>query len=219
MIRFVRAVILTLMILAAAAIVFEATRPYRLENQIDSYVDELIGRFPEDGENDEEFQVYIEMPSGTDFQGLIKVSEERLEYKEGEMILIIPSLGFNQAVQPGTSKAALKKGPGLFESSGLPGQSGANVSIAGHRNRAAFYYLNKLGKNDRVHILYNSHNYTYVYYDRNVVPPSEWTVISDQGFDACTLITCTPIGIADKRMAVRFKLESVTTNDSTDLND
>ena len=219
MIRSVRKIILIFIILVILALVFEISRPYRPDNPLDGFVDEIIGRFPDVNENEEEVPVYIEMPSGADLEGLLTVSEERLEYTEGEMILLIPSLGLDLVVQPGTSGALLKKGPGMFEASGLPGQPGANVSIAGHRNRETFYYLDRLKKNDRINLIYDSLNYTYVYYDRSVVLPTEWTVIAQQGFDACTLITCTPIGVADKRMVVRFKLESVTVNDSTDMSD
>lgn len=219
MIRILRKVVLVLIIIALLALAFELTRPYRPDNPLDDFVDEIVGRFEYDDESEEEPLVYIEMPSDADVEGMMQISEERLEYADGDMILIVPSLDLNLSVQAGTSKAALKKGPGMFESSGLPDQPGANVSIAGHRNRATFYYLDRIKKNDRIHLIYNSFDYTYIYNDRSVVLPSDWTILSQQGFDACTLVTCTPIGVADRRMVVRFKLESVTENDSTGLSD
>ena len=214
-IRRIRTILIVLIILTALAAVFEITRPYRPENQIDDIVDKLIGReilgYGEDGED---FPVYIEIPSGADIEGFKPVSEERLEYDDGVMRLIIPALDFDKVVQDGTSQAALKKGPGLFESSAMPGQQGANVSIAGHRNRENFYFLDRLKEGDRIYLIYDSNVYTYIYYDRDVVLPSRWDVISEQGFEACTLITCTPIRVADKRMVVRFKLESIAGNES-----
>jgi len=217
MIRRVRLLLIILIIVTAGAVIFEITRPYRYDNPIDSLVDEMIGR-SRAGEDagDEEFPVYIELPSDADLNGQIQVSEERLEYVNDEMTLIVPSIGFSGAVQAGTSRAALKNGPGLFESSGIPGQPGANVSIAGHRTRDTFYYLDRVGEEDRVYIIYNSYIYTYVYYDRNIVLPSDWHVISGQGFDACTLITCTPVRVADKRLVVRFILESITEESAAD---
>jgi len=216
MIRRLRMILLALIIISTIAVIFEFTRPYRPDNPIDGYIDELVGRQPVEEENAyEEFPIYIELPSDADLEGLIPVSEGRLGYDEGEMTLVIPSLDFRQTVLTGTSQAALKKGPGLFESSGMPGQPGANVSIAGHRNRETFYFLDRLGKDDRLQIIYESFIYTYVYYDRSVVLPTEWEVLSEQGFDACTLITCTPIGVADKRLVVRFILESVVETKQT----
>jgi len=211
MIRRVRVLLIVLIIVTAGAVIFESTRPYRVDNVIDGFVDEMIGRDwggAEDG--DEEFPVvYIETPSDADPGELIPVSEERLGYAGDEMILVIPRLDLRLTVQSGTTRSALKRGPGLFESSGMPGESGANVSIAGHRTRDTFYYLDRLGEDDRIYLIYDSYIYTYVYYNRSIVLPTEWNVISKQGFDACTLITCTPIGVADRRMIVRFILESV----------
>jgi len=204
----------------AGAVIFEITRPYRPENPIDEFVDGIIGRRPMGDEIvDEDFPIYFVLPSDSEFDGLNPVSEGRLGYGDDEMAIIVPSLDLNQAVQGGTSQAALKKGPGLFETSGMPGQPGANVSIAGHRNRDAFYYLDRLGKDDRVYLIYESYTYTYVYYDTRIVLPADWDVVSEQGFDACTLITCTPIGKADKRMAVRFILESVAQNGNAAINE
>jgi len=219
MIRRVRVVLIVLIIIMAGAVIFEMTRPYRVDNPIDDFVDEMIGRETIAETVEEEFPVYIVVPSESDSGGLLPVSEERQGYIADEMILVIPSLGLRQTVQPGTSQAALKKGPGLFESSGMPGESGANVSIAGHRTRDTFYYLDRLGKDDRIQLIYNSYIYTYVYYDRSVVLPTEWNIISKQGFDACTLITCTPIGVADRRMVVRFIFESVAEDVITTVSD
>jgi len=219
MIRRIRKILLILIFIVAVAVIFELTRPYRPDNPVDGFVDGMIGRSPLEDEIADESPIYIQLPADADLDGLIPVSEERLWYDSGVMTLIIPSLDFDGPVQAGTSRAALKRGPGLFESSGMPGQPGANVSIAGHRTRSAFYYLNRLRKEDRIYLIYNSFIYTYVFYDRSVVHPTQWDVISEQGFDACTLITCTPIGVADKRMVVRFILESVDENEISDIED
>jgi len=222
-VRRARRILLVLIIIVAVAVIFELTRPYRPGNPVDNFVDGMIGRRPLEDEIAEESPIYIEIPDidapGADFDGLELVSDERLGYGDGVMTLVIPALGFDGPVYAGTSRAALKKGPGLFEASGMPGQPGANVSIAGHRTRNAFYYLDRLRKEDRVYLIYDSSIYTYVFYDRRVVFPTEWSVISKQGFDACTLITCTPIGVANKRMVVRFILESVVEDGNTNVED
>jgi len=76
-----------------------------------------------------------------------------------------------------------------------------------------FYYLDRIGAGDRIYVFYDSKIYTYVFHDRDEVLPTDWSVISEQGYDCVTLITCTPIRVADKRMVVRFILESVVLDD------
>lgn len=210
MIRNYRIVLIFLIVAASGAVVFEATRPYRPENPIDGYVDVLLDRSTSETRlPDEKPLIYIELPENAELEGLVAVPEERREYEDGAMRIDVPALDLVLTVSAGTSQAALQKGPGLFETSGMPDQAGANVSIAGHRTRGMFYYLDRLGEGDRIQITYDSCVFTYVYYDRKVVMPSDWSVICEQGFDCCTLITCTPIGAANRRMAVRFMLESV----------
>ena len=208
MIRHFRVVLIVLAIVAAGAVVFEITRPYRPDNPIDVYVDELIGRNTAAEDFDAPPSVYFEIPESAELDGLVTVTAERRKYEADAMTLSVPALDLIREVSAGTSQADLQNGPGLFSCSGMPGQEGANVSIAGHRTRGMFYYLDRLGDGDCIQIMYGSSVFTYVFYDRIVVLPSDWSVISEQGFDCCTLITCTPIGEANRRMAVRFILES-----------
>lgn len=203
----IRIILFIFIAVAAVAVIYEATRPYRPGNLIDGYIDDLIGRDIHVADDDQ--PVYIELPAGADLDGFIPITGERQDYKDGSMTLIIPSLDFSQAVSDGTSQADLKRGPGLFEASGMPGVADANVSIAGHRSHNMFYYLDRLGIDDRIQIVYGPYIYTYVFYDSTVVLPTDWKVISGQDFDCCTLITCTPIVEANKRLVVRFMLEDV----------
>ena len=207
MIRGIRVLLSVLIIIAAAAVIFEASRPYRADNPFDNFIDNLIGRNAASAAADEGYHVYIELPAGSELDGYMPLTETRKGYQDGEMILIIPSLDFHMPVRAGTSQAELKIGPGLFESSGMPGEIEANVSIAGHRTRDMFYYLDRLNDGDRIYIVYDSYIFKYVFYDKSVVLPTDWSVISGQGYECCTLITCTPIGRADKRLVVRFILE------------
>ena len=210
MYRRIRVVLIILIVVTVMIIVFEATRPYRHENAIDNYVDNLIGR--DIWDDAEDFSpVYFEFPADFDLDrldNLIPVTQERIAYIDSSMTLLIPSLDLTTPVRGGTSQAMLHTAPGLFASSGMPGEGGGNVSIAGHRSRGMFYYLDRLSHGDTVQLIYDSFIFTYSFYDRDVVVPTDWSVIADQGFDCVTLITCTPIGKADRRMIVRFIFES-----------
>ena len=238
MIRRIRGFLYVLSALAVIVVIFEVTRPYRADNILDSHVDEIIGRDDYyDDDALEAHPVYFVFPAddapdgfappsgadsaepaeradpdvqaGADTGRLILVTKDRSDYRHNEMILIIPSLEFWEPVRSGTSQANLSVGPGLFEASGMPGQADANVSIAAHRTRAMFLNLDRLGEGDIIILEYGSNAYTYVFYDREVVLPSDWSVISGQGFDVCTLVTCTPVGRGDRRLVVRFRLEGV----------
>jgi LPXTG-site transpeptidase (sortase) family protein len=211
----VRRVLLMLICLTAAVFVFEWTRPYRPDNFVDRFVDALIGRdwiesalptVETAGEND---IVYVEVPADADLTGLLYISPERESYEEGGMTLIVPALDLDIAVSNGTTRQNLRRNPGLFEFSGMPGNEERNVSIAGHRSGGVFYHLDKLAEGDRVYLIYDSRIFVYLYLDRTEVLPTDWSVIADQGFSCCTLITCTPVDLANKRMAVRFELEKI----------
>jgi LPXTG-site transpeptidase (sortase) family protein len=198
--------------LAVVALLFELTRPYRPDNFIDAFIDRLIGRDWAESELDtvETADItYVEMPADADLDGLLYITEERADYADGSMTLTVPKLNLSMAVSDGTARADLNRGPSLFEYSNMPGEGDRNVSIAGHRSHKFFYDLDKLGEGDRVYIEYGAKRYSYVYLDRKDVVPTDWSVITNQGFPVCTLITCTPVKVANMRMVVRFELENI----------
>ena len=215
MIRRIRLILIVLVTLTVFAMIFEVTRPYRPDNPLDARIDDLLGgrslHYSLAEAVYDSYIVYMEMPAGIDPEdlGLKPVSPKRQSYQDDEMILKIPSLDFQSTVKAGTNLSAIRNSPGLFEASGLPGEEGANVSIAGHRTRGTFYYLDRIGTGDVMHLIFGTYKYTYVYHDSRVVMPTDWSVIAEQGFSASTLVTCTPIGRANRRLVVTFKLDSV----------
>jgi LPXTG-site transpeptidase (sortase) family protein len=212
-----RPILATLIALTVVVLLFEVTRPYRPDNFIDAFIDWLIGRDFVESELDtvETADItYVEMPADADLDGLLYITGERADYADGAMRLIFPKLNLDAAVSDGTSRADLNRGPSLFEYSNMPGEGDRNVSIAGHRSRKWFYDLDKPGEGDRLYLEYGGNRYTYVYLDRKVIEPTDWSVIMNQGFSCCTLITCTPVKVANMRMVVRFTLESVEIMDS-----
>src|ERR1700733_601265 len=66
-------------------------------------------------------------------------------------ILAIPKLGLDDVVVQGYGDAQLQGGPGHYQNTSLPGQSG-NAAIAGHRTTyaAPFYDLNELVTGDPI---------------------------------------------------------------------
>lgn len=95
--------------------------------------------------------------------------------------------------------------------SSVPGQKG-NTVFAGHSSNDVFdpgdykwifVQLDKLEKGDTIFVNYNSVRYTYTVTDTKVVLPTDVSAL--YGHDdkpILTLITCTPIGTAQKRLLV-----------------
>ncbi len=145
------------------------------------------------------------------------ITKERQHYKSGNLTLHIPKLALTEPVQDGTGKAALNKGPGLYEYSQLPGEGDRNVSIAAHRNKSRngvisewfFYYIDTLCEGDYIYLTDKKHIYRYKYDKTTVVEETDWSPIYSQGVSCITLTSCEPIGVADHRIVVRAILDSI----------
>lgn len=146
------------------------------------------------------------------------ITEERRNYKTGELTLIIPKLSLVEPVQNGTSTEALALGPGLYDFAQLPGEGDRNVSIAAHRNHSRngvisewfFYYIDTLEDGDYMYLTDTNHIYRYRYDQTTIVEEDDWSPIYSQGFSCITLTSCEPIGVADHRIIVRGILDQIT---------
>lgn len=123
-------------------------------------------------------------------------------------IIEIPEINLSAVVVRGTSTAALRKGPGWYEESALPGLG--NTAIAGHRTMygAWFKELDRLHSGDPVILLYAGQKYVYRVERVFSVVRDDWSVIEPSGYPVLTLTTCHPLGSARQRLVVRAKLVS-----------
>ena len=124
---------------------------------------------------------------------------------EGDPIaqIRIPRIGVTRYVVEGVGVADLKKAPGHYPMTPLPGQVG-NVAIAGHRTTYGqpFYRLNELEPGDEIELQTLQGSFTYVVDGKQVVQPSQ-TEVLDQTEDArLTLTTCEPRYSARRRLIV-----------------
>jgi sortase A len=132
---------------------------------------------------------------------------------EGDVLarLEIPRVGETTYVVAGVSVSDLRKGPGHFPETALPGQLG-NAAIAGHRTTygAPFARINELQPGDEV-ILTVPGGQRYVYQVSTqpfVVPASGVNVLADTpGRATVTLISCNPKYTARDRIVVQAALE------------
>jgi sortase A len=124
-------------------------------------------------------------------------------------LLRIPQIGLEKAVIEGVGVPDLKKGPGHYSDTPMPGEKG-NSAIAGHRTTygAPFGDLDKLSRGDPILVTTQAGEFRYEVDHLRVVDPSESWVLDDAGDDRLTLTTCHPRFSAAQRLIVVAKLTS-----------
>jgi sortase A len=128
---------------------------------------------------------------------------------EGEPVgdIRIPRIGVNQVVVEGTNTPDLRKGPGHYIGTPLPGQNG-NASIAGHRTTYGhpFYNLDGVKVGDPIILTTLQGIFVYDATKSFVVSPSDTGVIRNAFANLLTLTTCNPRFSASTRLIVQAKL-------------
>ncbi len=131
---------------------------------------------------------------------------------EGDPIaqIRIPRIAVESIVVQGVSRADLRRGPGHYPDTPLPGQEG-NAAIAGHRTTygAPFGDLDQLEIGDRIFTRTAQGNFTYEVYDTVIVKPTEIQVLEPDQFRPATLTltTCNPKYSAAQRLVVKAVLQ------------
>ena len=130
--------------------------------------------------------------------------------------LVIPKMGLTATVVSGVSSESLRRGPGHFPDTPMPGMPG-NSAIAGHRTTwgAPFGNIEKLEPGDEIKIQTIQGTFTYVVLEQNggrgnfIVSPNEFDVL-DQDFNSSpnrlTLVSCHPKLTARNRIIVVAEL-------------
>jgi sortase A len=128
----------------------------------------------------------------------------------GEAIAIIniPKIGVDSAVVQGIERPDLRKGPGHYPLTPMPGQVG-NAAIAGHRTTygAPFYRLDELGVGDDIAVRTQAGTYHYRVTKQIVVQPTDVGVLDPTPDATLTLTTCEPRYSAQKRLVIHALLE------------
>ncbi len=136
----------------------------------------------------------------------------RGQVKEGDALgrIEIPRIGTSTVVVEGTDGATLRKGPGHYADTPIPGLDGT-VAVAGHRTTylAPFRRLDELRARDRVHVEMPYARFTYSVEGTKIVAPSEYSVTRRVGYDRLVLTACHPLYSAAKRIVVFARLADV----------
>jgi sortase A len=121
--------------------------------------------------------------------------------------LQIKRIGLNMVVVQGTDHESLKKGPGHYEPSALPG-GGQLIYIAGHRTTylAPFSHIDDIRDGDFIVFQVPYGTFTYRAYHHYVVPSTALSVLETHGREILRLQACHPRFFATHRYLVDARL-------------
>jgi sortase A len=137
---------------------------------------------------------------------------------EGEAVarIVIPKIGVDKYVVEGVGVDDLRKGPGHYPATQLPGHEG-NSAIAGHRTTysAPFGDLDQLAVGDEIKVATVQGKFTYKVTEQKVVDPSEVSVLDPtpdparpgRDLATLTLTTCNPKYSAEQRLIIKAQLQ------------
>jgi sortase A len=135
--------------------------------------------------------------------------QRRLDEGDAMGRILMPSIGVSEVFVEGTGAGDLRKGPGHYPDTPLPGEHGT-VAIAGHRTTygAPFRNVDELERNDRIELRMPYGRFTYRVERTRIVPPTETSVIDRVDHDRLVLSACHPLYSAAKRIIVFARLET-----------
>lgn len=115
----------------------------------------------------------------------------------------LPSIGRSYFLVEGTDTATLRKGPGHYPDTPLPGERGT-VAVAGHRTTygAPFRKLDQLERGDAVVASMPFGRFVYRVERTRIVEPSNVGVKRRVGYDRLILTACHPLYSASQRIVV-----------------
>ena len=132
--------------------------------------------------------------------------------------ITIPAIDVDEIVVVGVGTEDLRKGPGHYGSTPLPGQPG-NAAIAGHRTTygAPFGRIDELAPGDRIivetlqgtfvyRVVQNSADLTGRAIGHRIVSPKAVEVLDDYGDNRLTLTSCHPRYSSKQRIVVQATL-------------
>ena len=107
--------------------------------------------------------------------------------------------------------ADLSKGPGHYMNTSFPGM-GSTVAIAGHRTTygAWFRHIDEIQNGDTITLQMPYAMFTYRVQMHQVVPNTDWGIITPQGYERLVLSACHPLYSASHRWVVFARGVSVT---------
>jgi len=129
----------------------------------------------------------------------------RREPLEGDAIarIAIPAIGVSEYVIEGTDLGSLRRGPGHYPETPLPGEPGT-VAIAGHRTTygAPFREIDQLDPGDRIVVDMPDGRFVYRVERTVIVDDQDLSVLEPAGYPRLLLSACHPLYSAAQRIIV-----------------
>lgn len=127
--------------------------------------------------------------------------------------LYIPKLGKHWVVVEGVELDDIRYAPGRYPSGAMPGEIG-NFAVAGHRNPATFWDLDRMASGDTIVVETRDNWYIYRVYQNHIVEPTSVEVVApvpgEPGAEPdralLTLTTCHPKWDNYERLIVHAEL-------------
>jgi sortase A len=135
-------------------------------------------------------------------------TERGLETGDAVGRISFPTLDRSFVVVEGTDVETLRRGPGRYPRTGLPG-SGTTTAIAGHRTTygAPFRDVDDLAEGARIELVTPYGRFDYRVERTRIVAPTATWVIRRVAYDRLVLTACHPLYSADERIVVFARLE------------
>ena len=127
----------------------------------------------------------------------------------------MPSIGVDNIVVAGVAKSDLKKGPGHYPETPMPGQLG-NAAIAGHRTTYGqpFFNVDKLEIGDEITVTTLAGRFVYRVTGQQIVGPDDYYVVAttDPTVATITLTSCHPKYTARERIIISGVLDEAASS-------
>ena len=137
----------------------------------------------------------------------------RRSSKEGDPIgrIEVPRMDVDHVVVEGTETGTLKKGPGRYRGTAMPGE-GALVYVAGHRTTfgAPFSAIDRLDRGDKVTVEVPYATFEYAVTGRRIVAADYVEALESRGREEIALQACWPRFFASQRIIVYAKPVKIT---------
>jgi sortase A len=120
----------------------------------------------------------------------------------------MPSIGVSEYVVEGTDVDSLRKGPGHYPETPLPGERGT-TAIAGHRTTygAPFRRIDQLERGDRILVDMPDGRFVYRVESTKIVDDQDLSVLKSVGYQRLVLSACHPLYSAAERIIAFARLQ------------
>jgi len=185
-------------------------REAQAQNALESEFEQRVGDMGDEGDDGDDVQVTTTLPGAGDATGSPVAGPPPPPPVEGDAMarIRIPEIDVDKIVVEGVEVSDLKRGPGHYPDSPLPGQPG-NAAIAGHRTTygAPFNRLDELEAGDEILVTTVQGAFRYEVREQLIVNPDQVEVLDDFGDDRLTLTACHPEYSARQRIVVVAALQ------------